>query len=86
MSELSVAELAERGKRKGRQKWKKQLIAQLPEAEELYAAEFHFSGLPTWNPRTSTDCHMEYTLQTEALLRRLYPHAQWIDYSAKWQY
>ena len=86
VSELSVAELAERGKRKGRQKWKKQLISQLPEADELYAAEFHFSGLPTWNVRTSTDCHMEYTPQTEALLRRLYPHAQWIDYSAKWQY
>lgn len=85
VSELSLAELAERGKQKGWQKWKKQLIAQLPEAEQMYAVEFHFSGLFVWNRKTASDVHIMYTPENEALLRRLYPHAQWVDYSKEWQ-
>lgn len=85
ISELSVSELAQRGKQKGWQKWKKQLIEQLPEAEEMYAAEFHFSGLFTWNWKTATDCHIMYTPETEEKLRQLYPHACWVDYSKEWQ-
>lgn len=84
-SELHLEELAYRGKRKGGQKWKRKIIDELPEAEEMYAAEFHFSGLFTWNWRTATDCHISYTPEKEILLRQLYPHAQWVDYSKQWQ-
>ncbi len=84
MSELSVAELAQRGKSRGWQKWKKQLIAQLPEAEQMYAAEFHFSGLFIWNRKTAVDVHIMYTPENEALLRRTFPRAQWVDYSKEW--
>lgn len=84
VSELSLAELAEKGKQKGWSKWKRRIIEQLPEAEEMYAAEFHFSGLFTWNWKTSPNCHIRYTPEAENLLRQLYPHAQWVDYSNKW--
>ena len=85
VSERTVPELAVRGKQRGWQKWKKQMIEQLPEAEELYAAEFHFSGFFTWNARTAKDCHMAYTPELEKQLRNLCPHARWVDYSNQWQ-
>jgi len=85
VSELSLAELAEKGKRKGWQKWKRLIIDQLPEAEQMYAVEFHFSGLFVWNRKTASDVHIMYTPENEALLRRLYPHAQWVDYSKEWK-
>ena len=84
ISQLTVKELAERGKTKRYQKWKRAIIDQLSEAEEMYATEFHFSGLFTWNWKTATDCHIKYTPEAEAQLRELYPHAQWVDYSGKW--
>ena len=85
VSELELEELARRGKKKGWEKWKKQIIAQLPEAEEMYAVEFHFSGFVIWNWRTATDCHLEYTPELEEQLRQLCPHARWVDYSDKWR-
>jgi hypothetical protein len=65
-------------------KWKKQMIEQMPEAEEMYAAEFHFSGFFIWNHRTATDCHFAHTPELEQQLRNLCPHARWVDYSDKW--
>lgn len=85
VSELSLAELALRGKQKRWNQWKKQLIAQLPEAEAMYAAEFHFSVLFTWNWRKSTECHFFNTPETEAKLRQYFPHARWVDYSEQWR-
>jgi hypothetical protein len=84
VSELELGELARRGKKKGWEKWKKQIVAQLPEAEEMYAAEFHFSGFFIWNHRTATDCHFAHTPELEQQLRNLCPHARWVDYSQKW--
>ena len=84
VSELSLEELALRGKQKRWNQWKKQLIAQLPEAEEMYAAEFHFSVLFLWNWRKSTECHFWNTPETEAKLRQYFPHARWVDYSEQW--
>lgn len=84
VSQLSVEGLAARGRQKGRHKWKGKLIDCLPETQEMYAAEFHFSWFFSWNWEKSTDCHVKYTPETEALLRKLYPHAQWVDYSKKW--
>ena len=84
VSELELGELARRGKKKGWEKWKKQIIAQLPEAEEMYATEFHFSGFFIRNWRTATDCHFAHTPELEQQLRNLCPHARWVDYSDKW--
>ena len=85
VSELELGELAQRGKKKGWEKWKKQIVEQMPEAEEMFAAEFHFSGFFTWNCRKATDCHFEHTPELEKQLRQLCPHARWVDYSQKWQ-
>ena len=84
-SELSLQTLAERGKRKYRQQWKHDIIDQLPEAEEMYAAEFYFSSMFTWDWKTATECPIKYTPEAETQLRQLYPHAQWVDYSKEWQ-
>lgn len=84
ISQRTVKELAQRGKAKQWQKWKRAIIDQLPEAEEMYATEFHFAGLFTWNWKTATDCHIKYTPGAEAQLRQLYPHAQWVDHFGKW--
>lgn len=83
-SELSLEALAYRGKCKRRQKWKRIIIDQLPQAEEMYAAEFYFSGLFTWNWRKATECHILYTPEAEAMLRKICPHARWVDYSKEW--
>ena len=85
VSELSLAELALRGKQKRWNRWKKQLIAQLPEAEEMYATEFHFSVLFTWSWRKATECQFFNTPETEAKLRQYFPHARWVDYSEQWR-
>ena len=71
--------------RRGWQNWKREIIDQLPEAEELYASEFYFAGFFTWNWRTATDCHIWYTPDAEAKLRKLCPNARWVDYSKEWQ-
>lgn len=84
VSQLSVEELAARGRQKGSHKWKGKLIDCLPEAREMYAAEFYFSIFFSWNWRKATECHIRYTAEAENLLRQLYPHAQWVDYSNKW--
>lgn len=84
-SERTLEELAQKGKRKGRRNWKGKLIDQLQESEEMYAAEFYFSYLFTWNWRTARDCPVWYTPETEALLRKFCPNAQWVDYSHKWR-
>ena len=84
VSQKSIPELAEHGKKMRWHKWKKQMIEQMPEAEEMYAAEFHFSGFFTWNWRTATDCHFVHTPELEQQLRNLCPHARWVDYSDKW--
>ena len=83
-SELSLEALSYRGKCKHRQKWKRKIIDQLSEAEEMYAAEFYFSGLFTWNYRKATECHILYTPEAEAMLRKICPHARWVDYSKEW--
>ena len=85
ISELSMEDLAAKNRRKAGGRWKKRIIDQLPEAEEMYAAEFYFSGLWVWNSKTATGVPLNYTPETETLLRTLYPHAQWVDYSDKWQ-
>ena len=85
VSELSLEELALRGKQKRWNRWKKQLIAQLPEAEEMYAVEFHFSVLFLWNWRKSTECHFWNTPETEAKLRQYFTHSRWVDYSEQWR-
>ena len=85
VSQKSIPELAEHGKKMRWHKWKKQIVEQMPEAEEMYAAEFHFSGFFTWNARTAKDCHMAYTPELEKQLRNLCPHARWVDYSNQWQ-
>lgn len=84
-SELSLEELAQKGKRKGRRNWKGKLIDQLQESEEMYAAEFYFSQRFRWNWRTARDCPMWYTPETEAMLRKLCPNARWVDYSEQWR-
>lgn len=84
VSELELGELAQRGKKMRWHKWKKQMIEQMPEAEEMYATEFHFSGFFIWNWRTTTDCHFVHTPELEQQLRNLCPHARWVDYSPKW--
>ena len=85
VSELSLDELAARGRGKRRQQWKRRIIDQLPEAEEMYAAEFYFSSYFTWNRSTATECPIKYTPEAEAMLRKICPHARWVDYSKKWQ-
>ena len=85
ISELPLDVLAARNSGKAGKKWKKRIIDQLPEAEELYAAEFYFSGVWTWDSKTATGVPVPYTPQTETLLRTLFPHARWVDYSGKWQ-
>ena len=84
VSQKSIPELAQHGKKMRWHKWKKQIVEQMPEAEEMYAAEFHFSGFFTWNWRTTTDCHFVHTPELEQQLRNLCPHARWVDYSQKW--
>lgn len=84
VSQKSIPELAQHGKKMRWHKWKKQIVEQMPEAEEMYAAEFHFSGFFTWNWRTTTDCHFVHTPELEQQLRNLCPHARWVDYSDKW--
>jgi hypothetical protein len=84
VSQKSIPELAERGKKMRWHKWKKQMIEQMPEAEEMYATEFHFSGVFIRNYRTATDCHFAHTPELEQQLRNLCPHARWVDYSQKW--
>jgi hypothetical protein len=84
VSQKSIPELAEHGKKTRWHKWKKQMIEQMPEAEEMYATEFHFSSFFIWNWRTTTDCHFAHTPELEQQLRNLCPHARWVDYSQKW--
>lgn len=84
VSQKSIPELAQHGKKMRWHKWKKQIVEQMPEAEEMYAAEFHFSGFFTRNWRTTTDCHFVHTPELEQQLRNLCPHARWVDYSQKW--
>lgn len=59
-------------------------IEQLPLERHIKAADACLRMTIRWSPAHTGFCPMYYSPAKEALLRQLYPHAEWVDTSSPW--
>ena len=84
VSVKTLEELAALGEMSGRGTSRNKMISQLPHSQQWYAAQYCLRKMMEWNTKSGQLCALFDIPQTETQLRRLYPHAQWVDYSKEW--
>lgn len=84
VSTLSVEEIAQRGEKVWGKKWRKPLIAALPQAQEVGASVYLEQAILFGSLKEKL-YPIYYTRSYEQKLRQSFPNAQWVDISPLWK-